>query len=125
MKHQCELKCHEGKCLDETKCINKVNLKCVCKTLKKSFICNQIKSETSLIEFSKKENKYHLICNEKCNEKKQRKEDNNLLSDTEQEEKTTAKSSSFVFFNFKNLLAIAILIIAIIFYLVINNIEKS
>ena len=94
MKHQCELMCHEGPCLAENKCIAKVNLKCFCKTLKKSFICNQIKLETSLIEFRKKENKYFLICNEKCNEKKL-KQDKSI--DPEKEEKVENKAISVVF----------------------------
>ena len=114
-RHQCEMTCHAGPCLDENNCLNRVNLKCSCKTLKKSLICNQFKSESSSIEFNKKENKYYLICNEVCNQKKLQKNKPEEKDTTESTAKCN-ESSSFKYF----MLALLFLIISIILYIYLS-----
>ena len=112
--------CHAGPCLEEKNCLNKVNLKCSCKTLKKSFICNQLKFESSLIEFNKKENKYYLICNDVCKQKMKLLENKTI----ENTEKTAAVNnyennsrSSVKYFMF----ALLFLIISIVLYIYLDR----
>ena len=71
--HQCGYLCHKGSCANANECIVKINIKCACKTLKKSVLCNQIKLDNDLIVSMKSKNgetKYLIRCNEKCDLKR-------------------------------------------------------
>lgn len=110
--HNCTLLCHLGKCSSETDCQTKVNVKCACKTLKKSFLCNQLKKETQLVEIGKTK-QLGLRCNEKCELKKKETE---TKSDVDQETDETSEPSESNRFYIYTFLAILFLLLSIIIY---------
>ena len=73
--HQCTLNCHPGACSQAAQCTQKQVLKCACKTLRKSAVCNQLEQENGLkVKMEKGEKRFVLECNEKCAEKKRKEE---------------------------------------------------
>jgi hypothetical protein len=85
------LLCHAGNCSRSKDCQEKVSIKCVCKTTKKSFPCNQLTPK--LLQTP-------IECNEKC-EIKKRKLVNVTVDTSDQDAKnndkhrqSTVKSSS-------------------------------
>ena len=110
--------CHPNECLNEKECSVKVNLKCKCKTLKKSLQCNQIKLETDLIEFKHKENKYYLKCNEKCAEKKLKQDNEINLNKEEQSIKKSFTSNESSLSLKLIIFAFVILFVSIIVYFI-------
>ena len=126
--HSCTLKCHSGKCSSENECTTKVTLRCQCKKLKKTFVCNQIKSQFEKQQKSgenddliKVNDRICLKCNQKCSDGKQ-----TAVNDDENESKskpteTEAKNrpqSNLIYY----LLALIFLFIsAFIFYMLSNK----
>jgi NF-X1-type zinc finger protein NFXL1 len=87
--HQCTLNCHAGECTQAAQCTEKQVLKCACKTLRKSVICNQLEQEKGLkVKMEKGEKRFVLDCSEKCGEKKRKEEANAKGERTHEPEKT-------------------------------------
>jgi hypothetical protein len=87
--HCCELICHGGDCSKSSDCTQKVAIKCVCRTLRRSFVCKELKFEKdNLIEKSVKgELKMFLKCSEKCKSKQSRLETAESVDETLKEKK--------------------------------------
>ena len=86
------MNCHSGQCSRETDCIEKVSIKCQCKTVKKSFVCKDLKREKE--NLTEKTVKgivtTFLKCNDKCEAKKQKNTPDVVTKET----KITYNSSS-------------------------------
>lgn len=105
--HNCSLVCHSGKCSSENDCLEKVIIKCKCKTVKKNFACNKTKNDSSIIVSEKG---FVLKCSEKCKSKQSQKDmiedDEKTLQKAENKTNETKK--------FKILISILILSLALI-----------
>ncbi|RNA28661.1 NF-X1-type zinc finger NFXL1 [Brachionus plicatilis] len=72
--HNCSFVCHFGKCSEEDNCLEKVVIKCKCKSIKKNFACNKIKTDSSIIVTEKG---FVLRCGDKCKSKIVQKTESN------------------------------------------------
>lgn len=109
--HLCTLICHSGRCSREADCIEKVPIKCQCKTLRKSFLCKELKQEKeNLIEKTVKGKKSTFLkCNDKCEAKKKKE---TAVETQDQVELNTSSSSNFKYF----ILAFLVLFVSILVF---------
>jgi hypothetical protein len=114
--HECNKLCHKGDCSKKEDCVEKVILKCKCKTLRKSLLCNQIKNESSdtielKVDSSKKIKTTILKCNERCAQKRNKSQDN--LKNNENDHKHTNQNN----INFNKIILISILVLITSFFI--------
>lgn len=103
--HSCSFVCHSGKCSSENDCLEKVMIKCKCKTIKKNFVCNKIRHDPSLIL---NEKGFFVECSEKCKSKFVLKEESTETKTNEQ--KKTAHEKTYL----KFVISFLILFVALI-----------
>ncbi len=117
--HVCGLICHSGVCLVSKNCQEKVTLKCACKTLKKTILCNQISAEKDLKENKKSnaEQKFILSCNEKCESRSKKNEAKDTeLKEADSREKTNTKRKDHFYF----LIGLLAILVSIVVYFLYN-----
>lgn len=118
----CTFDCHSGKCSMERDCMIKIPIKCVCKTLKKSFLCKEFKFEKDKIieKTIKGEKKLFLHCNDKC-EIKQKivNSSNNVDSENSLAQKKSDQNALQNFSYFKYFAAAFLVLVVSIFIFIL------